>query len=365
MLMSALVLLAVMLDRLALSLRTLSIAALVLLLLYPESVISIGFQLSFLAVFALVAIYERTRDKWPLLADKLPGLLRRPILFFGGAVLTGLIATLATAPLILFHFQQMALYGVIANVAATPLLTFITMPLALLSLASFPFGLEAWPLKLMGQSVQAMNDLALHFADKDHAVWLSPIMPAASAVLLVFTIIFACLARGSVGRMAALACLIAALAIWPFAQKPILYVYPPGKAGLIQGADGRWLQLGRNAFLTEQWARQANIDPSEIVKLQDDAICDKAACRLTAANGVNVSIVTQAYVAAEECGWADIIISDDRLGTPCTERQLDRYRLMRDGPAEVSMGKDGPIITTLRIYEGTARPWRRYGVGED
>jgi competence protein ComEC len=56
--MAAVVLIGVMLDRRAFSMRSLAIAALVVIVLAPESVVEAGFQMSFSAVAALIAVYE-------------------------------------------------------------------------------------------------------------------------------------------------------------------------------------------------------------------------------------------------------------------------------------------------------------------
>ena len=57
--MIAIVLIGVMVDRPTLTLRTLTVAALVVLLLAPEAVVHPSFQMSFAATLALVAGYER------------------------------------------------------------------------------------------------------------------------------------------------------------------------------------------------------------------------------------------------------------------------------------------------------------------
>ena len=57
--MIAIVLIGVMVDRPALTLRTLTVAALGVLLLAPEAVVHPSFQMSFAATLALIAGYQR------------------------------------------------------------------------------------------------------------------------------------------------------------------------------------------------------------------------------------------------------------------------------------------------------------------
>src|SRR5690606_29724952 len=91
---------AIMLDRPALALRNVALAALAVLILVPESLFDAGFQMSFAAVVALVATYELIRDRVERRSE--PGPAFGPVLsffmFFGGIILTTVIASLAVAP---------------------------------------------------------------------------------------------------------------------------------------------------------------------------------------------------------------------------------------------------------------------------
>ena len=100
-----------LLDRPALTLRNVALAACVILALFPESLLDVSFQMSFAAVTALVAVYERTskRDKpaagnhtfWSRAA-------RKAVWYVGGIVLTTLVARIAVAPFAAFHFHKLA-----------------------------------------------------------------------------------------------------------------------------------------------------------------------------------------------------------------------------------------------------------------
>jgi len=59
----------VLFDRPALTMRTLTIAALVVLLFAPESIVHPSFQMSFAATLALIAGYERGAIKLRRSAD--------------------------------------------------------------------------------------------------------------------------------------------------------------------------------------------------------------------------------------------------------------------------------------------------------
>lgn len=361
MMMTGLVLLAIMLDRMALSLRTLALAALVLLIFLPESLTNIGFQLSFMAVFALIAIYEQFRDRWPGWLTGWPHFLRFCVIWGGGVILTGVIATLATAPLILYHFQQLPMYGALANAAATPILTFITMPLVIVTFLALPLGLADAPIAWMGASVHWMNMVAAAVANLPHNVMLIPQGSFLALTCGLFSVFLLCVG-GRVGRVAGVVACMLSVTLWGMQKTPDILVYPPGKLWMVRAAPTTWIvpSLRAETFVREQWQSLLAIPPENVIALKQarrDGIieCDKSACRLTSASGQKISIVTQPHVGREECAWADWVISSSRLGRACPDKQIDRYRLNHVGPVVV---RDG-IAEELKPKDAPKRPWQQ------
>ena len=127
------VVLAVMLDRRAFSLRAVAVAAVVLLVLRPEALLGPGFQMSFAATTALVAVFGWLRDR--------PGALGprwlRPV---SALVISSAVAGAATAPVAAAHFNQIAHFGLIANLLSVPLMGVVVMPAALAAAALMPLG---------------------------------------------------------------------------------------------------------------------------------------------------------------------------------------------------------------------------------
>jgi competence protein ComEC len=155
----SIVLIAVMLDRPALTMRNVALAALAILIVAPESLFDPSFEMSFAAVIALVALYEWLSERGRRsLHDVSPVwvALRRGASLVGGAAATTLVASAAIAPFAVYHFHRMTHFGLIANLVAAPLVSLLIMPMALLSLLAMPFGLEAWPLKAMGLGIELM-----------------------------------------------------------------------------------------------------------------------------------------------------------------------------------------------------------------
>ncbi len=124
--MTGIVLFAVLVDRTAVSLRLVAWAAMIVLTLSPEVLLSASFQMSFAAVVALVAVYEALRE--PLrdwLRGSGPG--RKLAFYFIGVAISTIVAGAATGLIALHHFGRITQFGLVANLAAIPVASFWIM----------------------------------------------------------------------------------------------------------------------------------------------------------------------------------------------------------------------------------------------
>jgi len=155
-----------------------SLAAAVLLLARPQDIAEPGFQMSFAAVAALIAVAEweglreRTRPR---------GTLYR---WVHGIVITSLVGSLATLPFALFHFGRATNYAVLGNLIAMPVMGLWVMPAAAPSVVAMPFGLESGPLYLLGQGIGVMLAMGRWVAGLPGAVTLAAAMPMAALLLM-------------------------------------------------------------------------------------------------------------------------------------------------------------------------------------
>ena len=182
--MISIMFMAVLLDRPALALRNVILAATLILIVFPESLFDVGFQMSFAAVLALVSVYEalRRRHAWEALMQHASS---RFVLFFAGIVLSTLIASAAVAPFAAYHFHKSQQFAVIANLIALPVCNIVVMPAALVALIAMPFGLETLPLWVMGRGIEAMVWVAHRVAEVPGAVLRVPAMPSTAFVLMI------------------------------------------------------------------------------------------------------------------------------------------------------------------------------------
>ena len=153
--MTAIVLVGVMIDRAALTLRNLALAALAVLVFIPEAVVHPSFQMSFAATMALIAAYERGIP-WMQAGAETPREAR--VALWGGREIATLIvmslaAGCATMPYVGYHFHRLGPYGVIANVLAMPIVSVLVLVDAALRSVAAPCPPGLWWLACRATSV--------------------------------------------------------------------------------------------------------------------------------------------------------------------------------------------------------------------
>ena len=158
-------LLGVLFDRPTLTMRTLTVDA-ILVLLAPESVVHPSFQMSFAATLALVAGYERGTIKLRANADSSLG--ARAALWgvneIVGLTVASLLAGAATTPYAAYHFHRIAPFSVLANLLAMPIVSAWVMPMGILGVLAMPFGLDAKFWRQMGYGIEWMDAVGLWVA---------------------------------------------------------------------------------------------------------------------------------------------------------------------------------------------------------
>jgi competence protein ComEC len=177
---------AVLVDRPALSIRNLSIAALIVLAREPEALLGPSFQMSFGAVAAMMALVPLMHWK-PI--EKAPAtLFERGLLGIGhamlGLVTTTLVASIATAPFAAYHFQSLNPYGLIGNALALPLVSLVVMPSAVLGVLAYPFGLDRPIWQFMGVAVSQVLDASAWVGSFSGSTTFVPALDVVALVLL-------------------------------------------------------------------------------------------------------------------------------------------------------------------------------------
>lgn len=165
--MALFVISAILLDRLALTLRNVALTAMFVLILNPAALYTASFQLSFAATIALVAWYEFHATRPRLISAS-----RNPLLaYIGGVIIASLIASTATAPFTAQHFGAVTPWGVVANIMGIPLTGLWIMPSGILVVIGYMTGLEAYVNGIMQAGIDMLVSLAGYISSLPWAGW--------------------------------------------------------------------------------------------------------------------------------------------------------------------------------------------------
>ncbi|MDX8348735.1 ComEC/Rec2 family competence protein [Cognatiyoonia sp. IB215446] len=356
--MVAVMLVAVLLDRRALTLRAVAMAAIIILVWQPEALTGPGFQMSFAATTALVFVFGALRD---VDLSRLPN-WTRPVL---SVVMSSFVAGLATAPIAAAHFNQIAHYGLIANVLSVPLMGILVMPAAVLALCLAPFGLwqvGLWAMDLglhwilfVAKTVAGLDGALSHVHAPDPIV-----LPLLALGLLGFV-----LWRGR-GRSAGLVLAAVAGLFWVQNTRPQLLVADNGALIGVMTAEGRALSKPTGSgFVAGIWLENDGNPVAQEVASARGAVTRDGRVVTTNLSGWRIMQVSgkTPLAALPDCGGADVLISNqvDEVARPCAV--FDLTRLRQTGSLSMDVLPDGDLaITSARVLTG-ARPWN--GGGRD
>ena len=358
--MIAIVLVGVMLDRPALTIRTLTAAALLVLFLAPQSVVHPSFQMSFAATLALVAAYGRGVPRLKAGTDSSLG--SRAALWgvneVGSLIIASLVAGLATTPYAAYHFHRMAPYGVIANLLAMPVISAWVMPMGLLGLLAIPFGFDGEFWRQMGYGIEWMNLVALWVASLPGAVGhvttfgTGPLL-LATAGLLVIGLLKTPL-RWSGAALAALGIVWAAST-----PRPDVLLAADGRTFAIRGADGRFAfhHSGGDTFAIKEWlAADADARDYHDRKLGQGIACDAAGCIGKLADGALVAYDLKPDAFEEDCRRAVLIMTTRTAPPDCAAQVIGRALWRERGALALRRTGSGFVIDSARP-PNFDRPW--------
>lgn len=334
--MVAVALAALLLGRRALSLRAVAVAATIVLALRPEALMGPGFQMSFAATTALVAVFGWLRD-W-----EQGGMPRwaKPVF---ATVVSSAVAGLATAPIAAAHFNAIAHYGLIANLLSVPLMGILVIPAAVAALVLAPLGLEWVGLWAMGLGLNWILGVAHWIADLEHArgyvmgpgPWVLP--------LLAFGFLTLILWQGWL-RWAGLVAMAASFLIWQGATRPDVLISDAGTLVGVMTPEGRSLSKPKGAgFVARNWlendgdgggqAAAAELwEPGPVIHLSGKR-------RLAAFAGCREGQIVVASVSAQRLAGESCLVFD-----PEALKQTGAVALTSDG--------DSWQITTARDVAG-------------
>lgn len=358
--MTAIVLIGVMLDRPALTLRTIAVAALVLLAISPEAIVHPSFQMSFAATLALIAVYERGL---PWLSNVPDTSLSTRIALLGGReivalILASLVAGLATTLFAAYHFHRLAPYGVIANLLAMPVVSIWVMPAGLLALVALPFGFDRPFWWLMGEGIEWIIAAATWVASLPGAVGRIAAFGIGPLLIGTAGLIVVCLLRSPL-RWTGAAFGVACVILVQVTPRPDVFVSADARMAAIRDAGGvlRVMANQRDTFVLGEWlAADGDSRSAKDQSLAESVRCDENGCIARLADGRSVALSITAEAVVEDCEIAAFVVTNRTAPPHCAAPIIDRNIAQANGASTARWNGNAFVIDSARP-PNHRRPW--------
>ncbi|MBQ4875093.1 MAG: ComEC/Rec2 family competence protein [Rickettsiaceae bacterium H1] len=251
--MVTIMLIAIIIDRNASTMRSVAVAATIVLLLEPESIFKPSFQMSFAAVIGLCAFYESYRKLY------VHNLFYRVCSYFSSVILSSIIASCATAPYTIYHFNYFSLGGIIANLVAIPLTTFLILPLGIITTILIPFHLAFLPSVIMSQGISLLIYTSKKVSNMPYSSFSVHTFDNLSIFIITFGFLWLCLWQQN-WRFLGIPIFLSGMVIGLNYKTPDILVNE--KTAAVKGSDNNlyFLSKQRKNFINKTWIAQNGQD---------------------------------------------------------------------------------------------------------
>jgi ComEC/Rec2-related protein len=348
-------------DRPAITFRTLTVAALGVLLFAPEAVVHPSFQMSFAATLALVSGYQVVLPWHPTTDTSLGARFAR----WGGRELVGLtlaslVTGLATTPYAAYHFHRLAPYGVLSILLAMPVVSAVVMPAGIIGVLVMPFGFDAPFWRLMGVGIDWMIKVVLWVTSLPGSVGSMRDFGTGPQSLGTVAILLLCLLRTPLRWSGAVLAVIASL--WALSTpRPDVWVSDDGQVAALRGPSGQLsvLHTGRDTFSIKEWlAADGDARTVKDASLRDGVRCDAVGCVGKLADGRLVSMALSAEAFEEDCARAAVVVAPRDAPGDCAAVLIDRKAWRANGAVTLRWTGDR-FERSMARPRGFERPWAR------
>ncbi len=361
--MIAVMFFAILVDRPAVSMRNIALAALIILAFNPEEAVRASFQMSFLSVTGIVAFFEywnnRPVDMTAHEASRFYRFVFYGIKLFAGSVLTTIVAGGLSSIAAVYHFGRLSPYGTVANALALPIADLMVMPAAMLGVLLMPFGLEYWPFKLVEVGLQATMWISDSVAALPYANGMVPQPSLLSVCFMVAGTLIICLVLGAFRWLGA-GLIFFGIYMATSIHLPTLLIEDRASNVAIRDETGNYVlaDATKGKFASEKWL-QANgqVESMEASAARRGWTCMENMCFSDLAQ-MSVAFIHEPSDSQWECPPTEIIIADFPLRDKCAEAKLkiDRFDVWRSGAYAIYIVGGTARVETARGAQGD-RPW--------
>ncbi len=364
--MIAVMLVAVLYNRSALTMHNFAIAGLITLAVTPHEILGPSFQMSFSATAALIAFFDwwsgkslfRKRETIPFYVGA--RVIRFVLLSVLSICASSFVAGIASGIYAAYHFSNVAFWSIISNALALPIVSILIIPFGLIAVLAMFLNLEWLPLQIMGFGV----DLVIKIS---HAITaISPALnpgfiPLSSLILLSI---------GLVGLIFCKTFIRFFFSFFIFAGIGVYLMVPPiqliiaDNMRLVGVMNEKKLYIDRyhiSRFTTFIWEKSFHVN--EMIKptkygpaFHEQFVCGKHTCTSLLENGLKVVVLRK---KTDQCLEADIMIQMVAMNNHTCDKKIKvlftPQQLLARG--SVMMDKRGGIIWSSA---GFHRPWNMH-----
>ena len=355
--MTAVVLLAVILDRPAFTLRAVALAAFVVLLIKPYSLLEAGFQMSFAATTALIAAYEwlNRLEIWHKLSVSRWSFVKPAI----ALLFTSAVAGIATAPISAFHFNQISQYGLIANMFAVPFMGMLVMPSAVLGALLSPIGLDGLAFGAMGWGIGFILAVSEYFANLDGAITTIKSAPAIILGGIAVGGLILLLWQGK-GRLLGAFVLLLSLVWWSNIPRPLVFISEEGRMFGVMTSQGRVVNKPRGSgYAVRIWLKNDGDQATQTEAFSRDGISGDKTLAMTAISKdwrVVIYSGEDMDVVQRNCLEGTILVLSKLVKTAGNCIVIDKNYLRHSGAIAVNIIENSPVFRHSRDM-ARHRPW--------
>ncbi len=364
--MVAVMLVAVLCNRSAITMRNFAIAGLIVLAISPHEIFSPSFQMSFSATAGLVAFFDWWSGKLsPRIKKITPSHIGGKIVYFSflsviTTCVSSLVAGAASGIYAAYHFSNLAFLSVASNVLALPIISLLIMPFGLLAVLAMFLGLEWFPLQIMGFGIGLVTKIA-YFISAIFPSFNPGFMPLSALVLFSVGLVGVTFCKTSIRLFFILFFLVGLYICLMHSPVQLIIADNTKLVGIIDDGKLYTDRYYTPKFTTFIWKKSFNVN--DIIKpvkygppFNEQFICDDHVCTSILKNGLKVIVLRG---KTEQCVKADIVIEasavDNQTCDQKTQIIFTHQQLLSRG--SVMMTKNKKIIWSST---GVNRPWNMY-----
>ena len=357
--MTAVVLFAVILDRPAFTLRAVALAAFIVLIIKPYSLLEAGFQMSFAATTALIAAYEwfNRLEIWHKLSSSRWSFTKPAI----ALLFTSAVAGIATAPISAFHFNQISQYGLAANMFAVPVMGMVVMPSAVLAALLTPVGLDWIAFSVMGKGIGYILAVSDYFANLEGAITTIKSAPPMMLGGIIFGGLILLLWQGR-GRLVGVLVLLTTFLLWSNTPRPLVFISDEGRMFGVMTSQGRVVNKPRGSgYAVRIWLENDGDQTAQAEAFERDGVRgDETLALIDITDDWQVAIYSgeDMEIAKANCLEYTILVLPKLTKITGDCIIVDKNYLRNSGAIAVDIVERAPVFRHSRDV-ARHRPWGR------